>query len=93
MADIKVSLVSDEGDEFIYDVEVDEGGSSTQHRVILKPEDFGIVTEGSIEPEDLIKRSFELMLENEPKEVILGEFNLKEIAGGFPDFEEEVLSR
>ena len=92
MADIKALLVSDDNEEYIYDVEVDESGSSTTHRVTLSFDDYENMTSSDIEPEELIKRSFDFLLERESKESIKSEFNLKEIADLFPEYEEEVLN-
>ena len=92
MADIKVSLVSDDNDGYIYDVEVSEGGSATEHRVTLPLDHYETVTSGEIDPDELVKKSFEFLLDKEPKEAILGEFNVNEILEHFPDYEDEVLS-
>ena len=92
MADIKVSLVSDDNEEYVYDVEVTEGGSATEHRVILPSDYYETITDSEIDPDELVKKSFEFLLDKEPKEAILGEFNIKEISQNFPDYEDEVLS-
>ena len=44
---------------------------------------------GSIEG-DLIKKSFEFLLERESKESILRKFNLKVINQYFPEYEQEI---
>ena len=41
-------------------------------------------------PAELIKRSFEFLLEREPKESILREFNLNVISKYFPEYEKEI---
>jgi len=45
------------------------------------------LTSGKIGKEELIKRSFEFLLEREPKESILKNFNLKVIQRYFPEYE------
>jgi len=92
MAEIKVSLVSDDNDEYIYDVEVAEGGSATEHRVTLAFDYYETVTSEEIDPDEFVKQSFEFLLSKEPKEAILGEFDIEEISQHFPDFEDEVLN-
>ena len=47
-------------------------------------------TGGKIAKEELIKKSFEFLLEREPKESILSRFNLRIINQYFPEFEEEI---
>ena len=91
MEDIKISLVSDGNEEYIYDVEINEGGSTTDHKVTLSLEDYEAITDTEIDPEELIRKSFEFMLEREPKEAILGEFNIAEIEQYFPEYREEIM--
>jgi len=43
-----------------------------------------------VPPEELVKKSFEFLLAREPKESILREFNLREIAKYFPEYESEI---
>ena len=43
--------------------------------------------------EDLIRRSFEFLLEREPKEAILRSFDLSVIARYFPEYEAEIARR
>ena len=41
-------------------------------------------------PAELVTKSFEFLLQREPKESILREFNLKVISTYFPEYEEEI---
>jgi hypothetical protein len=79
-----------EGD---FRVRVIEGGSETSHRVTLKPEDYERLARGKVEPAELVRRSFEFLLENEPKESILSRFDLSVIGRYFPQFEREIKRR
>ncbi|VVB53092.1 Uncharacterised protein [uncultured archaeon] len=45
------------------------------------------LTRGSIEPEDLVKKSFDFLLRRETKESILRSFNLREISKYFSEYE------
>lgn len=93
MAEIDVSLL-DQGDEsYVFEVTVAERGSSTMHRVELTEGDYQNLTDGAISPALLVEKSFEFLLEREPKESILKEFNLMEIARYFPEYEEEIKER
>jgi len=56
----------------------------------LGEEYYQILTGGEISREELIKRSFEFLLEREPKESILPKFNLKIIKNYFPEYEEKI---
>ncbi|MGH9639758.1 MAG: hypothetical protein ACRD3Y_06830, partial [Bryobacteraceae bacterium] len=55
-------------------VRVSEGGSETSHLVTVKPEDYLRLTAGKVDASELVRRSFEFLLENEPKESILRQF-------------------
>ena len=70
-----------------FQVRVIEGATESSHRVTLKPEYLNRLTAGKIEAPDLIRRSFEFLLEREPKESILSRFDLQDIQRYFPDFE------
>lgn len=74
-------------------VRVAEGGGETTHRVTLKTADYQRLTEGKVEPAELVRRSFEFLLENEPKESILTRFDLLVIGRYFPQFEGEIKRR
>jgi len=74
-------------------VRVIEGGTETSHRVTLRRADYERLAGGKIEPAELVRRSFEFLLENEPKESILGRFDLTVIGRYFPQFEREIRRR
>jgi hypothetical protein len=76
-----------------FKVRVVEGGSESTHRVSVKSTDCERLTGGKATPEDLVRRSFEFLLEHEPKESILGEFDLMLIARYFPQYEREIKQR
>jgi hypothetical protein len=83
---IEIQTVA-EGD---YRVRVVEGASESTHRVTLKPEDFQRLAAGKAAPEELVRRSFEFLLERESKESILARFDLPVIARYFPEYESEI---
>lgn len=49
------------------------------------------IMNGKINPEVLIKKSFQFLLKKEPKEAILKKFNLKIISSYFPDYEKYII--
>jgi len=61
-----------------------------EYNVNLDDEYWQDLTRGKIAKEELIKKSFEFLLEREPKESILSRFNLRIINQYFPEFEEEI---
>jgi hypothetical protein len=79
--------------EGVFRVRVIEGKTETSHRVTLKVEDYERLAKGKTEPAELVRRSFEFLLENEPKESILSRFDLSVIGRYFPRFEPEIKRR
>lgn len=69
---------------------VEEGSSKTRHNVELDDEYYRKLTGGEITKEELIKKSFEFLLEKESKESILSRFNLEVIKRYFPEYEKEI---
>lgn len=74
-------------------VRVTDAGSETSHLVTVKPEDYLRLTGGKVDAAELVRRSFEFLLENEPKESILRQFDLTVIAKYFPDYDREIRRR
>lgn len=75
-----------------YLVEVDDGRGSSQHRVSATSEQVDELASG-VPAEDLIEASFEFLLEREPKESILSEFELPVIGRYFPEYRQEISRR
>jgi len=86
---INVKEFIDTQDIWKFVVEI-SNGDSAQHTVVLKKEYWQKLTEGKEKPEELVKRSFEFLLERESKESILKEFDLSVIQTYFPEYEETV---
>jgi hypothetical protein len=64
-----------------------EGGQKTRHTVHVSEADLERWGRGR-PVEDLVRRSFEFLLEREPQSSILREFELGEIQRYFPDFDQ-----
>jgi hypothetical protein len=86
---IEVQKLADES----FQVTVIEDTTKSAHRVTLKASDYDRLSSSGISAEELIRKSFEFLLEHEPKESILGRFNLTEISGYFPSFERDIKQR
>jgi len=69
----------------IYDVTVDDGRGTTAHEVTVWPSDMARYAPEAT-PEELLDASFRFLLEREPKEAILGRFELPTIERYFPDY-------
>ncbi|MFW6138618.1 MAG: hypothetical protein ACOC7U_05540 [Spirochaetota bacterium] len=73
-----------------YEVEVSEGGTKSVHQVTVDDGYYNKLTGGRISREELIKKSFQFLLERESKESILSRFNLKVINRYFPEYEKKI---
>ena len=93
MADISVSLAQNT-QGWTFGVQVTESNGQTRHTVTLSQRDFAQLTAGKqTTPGDLVKRSFEFLLEREPKNHILRQFDLPAISRYFPEYPAEILKR
>lgn len=70
-----------------FSVRITEGASESNHSVTLSGADWERLGVGYATPEELIRESFRFLLANEPKEQILGSFDVRQISDYFPDFE------
>jgi hypothetical protein len=68
-------------------------GGETLHRVRVAARDLARLAPGASDPIDLVQASFAFLLEREPKESILREFDLTIIGTYFPDYEREIGHR
>jgi hypothetical protein len=75
-----------------FTVLVREKETQSQHLVTLDDAYHQFLTQGKIPKEDLIRKSFQFLLEREAKESILRSFNLQMIKRYFPEYEEEMSS-
>jgi hypothetical protein len=67
--------------------------STTQHEVHVSNDFYRSLTDGKISHENLIKASFEFLLERESNNSILSQFDLKVISHYFPEYEKEMMRR
>jgi hypothetical protein len=84
--------VTAQGDD-TYAIGLYEGRSHTRHIVTVDPTFADDLTTGRVDTETLLRRSFEFLLEHEPKEAILARFDLQVIARYFPRYEAEMRRR
>jgi hypothetical protein len=85
MAEISVES-SETADGWRFDVRVSDDGSESRHEVTLSRTDRDRIASGA-DPEQLIRESFAFLLEREPKESIMGAFDLTVIVRYFPEYE------
>jgi len=80
-------------DKSKFRVRVTESRSETIYDVTVSPNDYAKLANGKVEPEELVRRSFEFLLEREPKGSILTRFDLSVISRYFPEYESEIKRR
>jgi hypothetical protein len=79
-----------EGDPFRFAVVVREGQGETRHDVTMSRETYEGLTGGAQTPERCVEAAFRFLLDREPKESILGRFDVTVISRYFPEFEREL---
>ena len=84
-----------EGDSWRCLASVDDGGRRTEHVVTVRPADLERWASGSNRDavEDLVRRSFDFLLEREPPSAILGRFELSVIQRYFPEYDDAFKRR
>ena len=93
MADISV-VASPNSSGWVCAVQVSESNGQTRHSVTVSRQDFEQLTNGKqTTPEELVKKSFEFLLERESKNQILRQFELPVIARYFPDYTSEIRKK
>ena len=93
MQQINVSLISQSPEENPqqFEVEVlDDNKSKVIHQVTVSKEYYQRLTGGLKSMEELIRSSFEFLLERESKESILSKFDLTSIQKYFPEYEKVI---
>jgi hypothetical protein len=90
LAEIRVTRSDVERSPWSFHVTVRDGGSATSHHVTMSADDFDRLGSNHGSPEDLVLVCFEFLLEREPKESILSEFDVTVIGRYFPEFESRI---
>ena len=85
---IEVTRLAGE-DPMRFEVVVRDSQGETRHRVTLASAHLARLSPG-IAPERCIEAVFRFLLQREPKEAILGRFDISEISRYFPEFEREL---
>ncbi len=92
MPDIDVRAIPREGGR-LFRVKVKEGGGETSHEVAVPEDYYADLTGRTCALEEFVKMSFEFLLEREPMESILREFDITVISRYFPEYEPEMRER
>jgi hypothetical protein len=79
-----------EDDPLKFEVVVREGNSESRHQVTMARKTCERLTAGKHAPEHCLHAAFRFLLDREPKESILGRFDVNVISRYFPEFEQEL---
>jgi hypothetical protein len=79
-----------EGDPLDFEVVIREGRGETRHHVTMSRETRNQLTAGKHTPERCVEAAFRFLLDREPKESILGHFDITVISRYFPEFNREL---
>ena len=80
-------------DGWLARVRVGDPGAERRYEVGVSRAELARFDPGAAEPSDLVRRSFQFLLEREPKESILGSFGLSTILRYYPEYEREIRAR
>ncbi len=72
-----------------FDVTVRVGKGQTKHRVTVADDTLSSLAPDT-EAAELVRASFEFLLEREPKEAIMSRFDLTLIGRYFPEYDDEI---
>lgn len=75
------------------DVTVNDGSGTSNHTVSVPGNDYRNLSGGYADVEELVEESFEFLLEREPKESIMREFDIMTISRYFPEYENQITNR
>jgi len=75
----------EQGDPMTFEVTVTENGGQSRHQVTLSAEQLQQLCPGK-SAEECLEASFRFLLDREPKEAILGKFDINVISRYFPEF-------
>lgn len=78
----------DESDCWVCEVVVEDAGERTRYTVTVTRLDLERWGHGDVE--DLVRRSFDFLLQREPPSSILKRFELAEIMRYFPEYDREI---
>lgn len=88
---VKVQKQSPTDDGWLFTVWLGEDEERTEHMVVLDREYWEKLTKGVGTPADIIKKSFEFLLQREVQGMVLKSFDLRVIKKYFPEFEKEII--
>jgi len=90
MADINVKTETDSSRGWTFAVELNDDGRKHDYTVTLSWSDYDHWSHGRVAPERVVEAAFEFLLDHEPADAILSEFDCAIIRRYFPEVDREL---
>jgi hypothetical protein len=87
--DRSIAVAPDPAGALTFAVVVSDARSESRHRVTMSAEDAARWSMLGADPARCVEAAMRFLLDREPKEAILGAFDIRVIARYFPEFENE----
>ena len=87
---MRVSEINQREESWTFLVELGTGEGLIEYFVDVDRDYWTRLTNRRVEPAELIAATFKFLLDKEPKELILKRFNLADVNGHFPNYENEM---
>ena len=83
----QIAVTADPAGDLAFEVVVREAGGESRHRVTVSPEDAARFSRLGADPARAVEAAMTFLLDREPKELILGSFDISVIRRYFPGFD------
>lgn len=87
---VVTQLIDDDSADYVFEVDLSLPGRL--YKVTCSEEYYQKLTNRKIDAAELVRRSFAFLLEHEPPEAIMQEFDLPLIGRYFPAYEQTIIS-
>ena len=88
MSNAAISVIADPASALTFDVVVRDASGESRHRVTIEAGDAARWGKLGAEPSHCVEAAMRFLLDREPKESILGAFDISVIRRYFPDFDD-----
>jgi hypothetical protein len=88
MSNLAISLRPDPAHALAFDVVVGDARRESRHRVTVSAEDAARFARLGADPPHVVEAAMRFLLDREPKEAILGAFDIRVIRRYFPEFDD-----
>jgi hypothetical protein len=83
-----ISILADPHQALTFDVVVRDASGESRHRITMQADDAARWAKLGAEPTDCVEAAMRFLLDREPKESILGAFDMRVIRRYFPEFDD-----